>query len=59
VAAVALVIKGIELHFPNPSCQFTRRSKGSGSERSDDGHVHHRHVAVLRNDITATVDHHC
>ena len=57
VAAVALMIEGVEFHFADASCQLASSGERSGGKRGDDGHIHHCHIPELRNDIAAAVDH--
>src|SRR6476620_11217654 len=51
VAAVTLVIESVEFYFADPARQLARGRKGPRGQGRDDGHVHYRHVAILRNDV--------
>src|SRR5438105_9017753 len=57
VIAVTQMIESIELHFADTPGEFAGGRKRAGSERRDHGHVHYLHIAALRNDITAAVNH--
>src|SRR5439155_19598976 len=47
MAAVSLVIEGIEFDLADPPCQFACGGKGTSSQRRDNRHVHDRHIAIL------------
>ena len=57
MAAVPLMIQGIELDLADAPRQFAGGGKGTGSERGDNRHVHHRHITVLRDNVPAAIDH--
>src|SRR6266436_9602514 len=51
------MIESVEFHFANPARKLTRGRKGSGGQGRNHRHIHHFHVAALRNHISAAVDH--
>ncbi len=56
VAAVALVVEGVEFDLADAAREFLGGGERPGGERGDDGDVHHCEIPVLRNDVAASVD---